>query len=77
MKYYYNNCLFLQAVVLDTILLPADVHLAIDTVDLWVETQQDAKSRREVMKQWWLADGIDQFKATIDNEFDRDIRLDD
>ena len=42
--------------MLKTILLSADVNLAVDSVNLGVETQQDAKSRREVVGQSCLTD---------------------
>ena len=57
------------------LVLPADVDLAVDSVDFRIETQQDSKCRREVVGQRRLADRRDAIDRTIDDELDRYVGL--
>ena len=61
--------------LLNTIVLSADVHLAVDAVDLWVETQQDAECSWKVIGQTRLADWTNPFEAAIDDKLKRHIFL--
>jgi hypothetical protein len=55
--------------------MATDVNLTADSVNLGVETQQDAKWWREVVGQIRLADWINFFNVAINDKLDRNICL--